>query len=105
MLDTTSIYIRNKIDELGLSQGLLVAFSGGRISQARLAQALSGQSPLRNEDGLAFKLLLRELEELAASSPMPINWKNTEDVLDALKERREINKQLTDIIPGTENAA
>lgn len=91
MLDTTSIYIKNKIEELGISQGLLITFSGGRISAARLAQALSGQNPLRNEDGLAFKRLLAELEDLQEEKP-PINWKDTQTVLELLAARREASE-------------
>jgi hypothetical protein len=97
MLDTTSIYIKNKLEALGLSQGLLIVFSGNRISQARLAQALSGGSPLRNEDGLVFRRLLGELDELAASSLTPVNWKETERIQEALRIRRDARKVMEEV--------
>jgi hypothetical protein len=50
-------------------------------SPARVAQALSGQRPFDNEDGLLYMNVLRKLKALQdAAYPIPIDWSETEAI-------------------------
>jgi hypothetical protein len=50
-------------------------------SPARVAQALSGQRPFDNEDGLLYMNVLRKLKALQdAAYPLPIDWSETEAI-------------------------
>lgn len=92
----TENQFRAALEQLGCA-GNSFAEICGLISKAELSRCLSGQKSFSPEDTPKLFAALREMQELAASSATPLNWKQTEIVRTALSQRRAVKKLIEDV--------
>jgi hypothetical protein len=92
----TESQFRTALEQLGCA-GNSFAEICGLISKAELSRCLSGQKSFSPEDTPKLFAALREMQELAAQSATPLNWKQTQIVRAALNQRRAIRKLIEDV--------
>jgi hypothetical protein len=87
--------IERGLTELGCA-GNSFAEIAGIVSKSRFAQGLAGRNDFDQHDAVRMLEVLNEMVELREMSQSPPDWRRTEEIRQALEERRRAKKLVHD---------
>src|SRR5260221_9603209 len=83
--------IARQLEELGCSSNAFAEISGV-VGRTRMAQGLAGQKDFDRADAEKMLAVLAEMAELRDLSQSPIDWKQSDQIRQALAERRAVKR-------------